>query len=93
MYVAVTERQATPTQVFSYGIVYLHFYEIKIAVKVSVQTGECGYWLVLVKKKKIVVSKFLVLTNFFQTFSKTSFNVTKELFYKIAPCLAFKGHK
>ena len=30
MYVAVTERQATPTQVFSYGIVYLHFYEIKI---------------------------------------------------------------
>ena len=26
---AVTERQATPTQVFSYGIVYLHFYEIK----------------------------------------------------------------
>ena len=29
MYVAVTERQATPTQVFSYGIVYLHFYEIK----------------------------------------------------------------
>ena len=30
MYVAVTERQATPTQVFSYGIVYLQFYEIKI---------------------------------------------------------------
>ena len=27
---AVTERQATLTQVFSYGIVYLHFYEIKI---------------------------------------------------------------
>ena len=26
---AVTERQATLTQVFSYGIVYLHFYEIK----------------------------------------------------------------
>ena len=26
---AVTERQATPTQVFSYGIVYLHFCEIK----------------------------------------------------------------
>ena len=30
MYVAVTERQATLTQVFSYGIVYLHFYEIKL---------------------------------------------------------------
>ena len=27
---AVTERQATLSQVFSYGIVYLHFYEIKI---------------------------------------------------------------
>ena len=32
MYVAVTERQATPTQVFSYGIVYLHFYEIKLYI-------------------------------------------------------------
>ena len=32
MYVAVTERQATPTQVFSYGIVYLHFYEIKMSL-------------------------------------------------------------
>ena len=29
VYVAVTERQATLTQVFSYGRVYLHFYEIK----------------------------------------------------------------
>ena len=32
VYVAVTERQATPTQVFSYGRVYLHFYEIKTIV-------------------------------------------------------------
>ena len=29
VYVAVTECQAKLTQVFSYGIVYLHFYEIK----------------------------------------------------------------
>ena len=32
VYVAVTECQAKLTQVFSYGIVYLHFYEIKIYV-------------------------------------------------------------
>ena len=32
MYVAVTERQATLTQVFSYGRVYLHFYEIKTCI-------------------------------------------------------------
>ena len=35
MYVAVTERQATLTQVFSYGIVYLHFYEIKSCFAIS----------------------------------------------------------
>ena len=29
VYVAVTECQAKLTQVFAYGIVYLHFYEIK----------------------------------------------------------------
>ena len=29
VYVVVTECQAKLTQVFSYGIVYLHFYEIK----------------------------------------------------------------
>ena len=32
VYVAVTECQAKLTQVFSYGIVYLHFYEIKTIV-------------------------------------------------------------
>ena len=33
VYVAVTECQATLTQVFLYGRVYLHFYEIKITFK------------------------------------------------------------
>ena len=39
VYVAVTERQATLTQVFSYGRVYLHFYEIKSSFQAT-QSGQ-----------------------------------------------------
>ena len=48
VYVAVTQRQATLTQVFSYGIVYLHFYEIKLCFSIfgknsKIQNG-CHMW-------------------------------------------------
>ena len=52
VYVAVTECQAKLTQVFSYGIVYLHFYEIKVRIV-------CKYNFIIssLKSKKDIKTK------------------------------------